>query len=128
MQRRVFRRKPNGDVEVVDVPFSASEILARAIEQEAQRLARAREKTVSALQAEGLRRIAEKLPAFDSIEKVELLMQLWPVLDSPGLHHVFRDIPIIYGYMRSQIARAQAPEHTLEQLRAYDAATDPDWP
>ncbi len=89
-----------------------------------------RPQRVAEIKAEGLARITALVPALTTLEQVDLMVELWPLLNTEVL--VPTD-PLykareIYVYARNKIAWVNDPARTRAELGAYDAAIDPGWP
>ena len=81
---------------------------------------------IAATKTEAVGRIAAQVTAWDSLQVIQSIVELWPAIDTTKLsaaHLAARDI---YVYAKSKIAAAQAAD--LAQLEAYDPATDQGWP
>lgn len=81
---------------------------------------------INATKAEGLRRISEAVPAFNTLHDVELIASLWPMLDSTAASAAMLLARDTYVYARQQIEFLRTA--TQEEIDAYDPMTDPDWP
>lgn len=89
-------------------------------------LAEIRIAKVSAITMEAVARISALMPALDSITTIQVMAELWPVLNTAALSTDMLLAKDIYTYAKTKIAQAEAA--TQVELDAYDPTTDIGWP
>lgn len=85
-----------------------------------------RRSKITQAREEALRRIKEQVPALDNMKMIQLMVELWPMLDTTQASTAMLKVKDIYVYATTKIA--QARNATQAQLDAYDPTTDPNWP
>lgn len=109
-----------------DVVMSDEDAANLAAEQLANTLISARENKQQEIKAEMMKRIFANVPALSSVEMLDLMVELWPMLNT-GLAGVgISSAKNIYVYGKERINQAKIA--TQEQLDAYDPVTDIEWP
>ncbi len=89
-------------------------------------LKRNRKQKARDIQNEVIARIGAVVPALNRIEMIELMVELWPSLDTASLGPDMLSAQSIYVYGKGKITQAQTA--TQAQLDAYDPVTDVGWP
>jgi len=96
------------------------------IQPDIERISVLRDNKIEQTKAEGLRRISEIVPAISTIEMVNLILELWPMLNTGSASADMILVKDIYVYARARIGAAESA--TEAQLNAYDPTTDTGWP
>lgn len=90
------------------------------------RLDRARRQRIQEVRELGLERIQARIGAIDSLEMVELLRILWPVLVDPASQPTLAAARDIFLYAKGKIVEIRGMTQT--QVDAYDPTTDGNFP
>lgn len=119
-----------GEEFVVDVlpedPVLAEDGISLRSGTAERRLAEAREAKISEIRSEALKRLQMHSSALGSIEMLEFLRMLWPVLNNPAGQPTLVKIRDIYLYTRQRIADIRVAD--LATISSYNPSTDPGWP
>lgn len=108
------------------VQCSAEEELVILAEREANKLPYWRERRIREVSGECVRLISRKCPALSSIDTVELLDLLWPLLNTNTAGTDLVLCRAIFTYAKNEISKLRAA--TLDQLEKYDAFLATSWP
>jgi len=107
--RRMLKEIADGDAEII--PYI-------------QDLEELRREKISAIKAEGLKRIATKVDALGTFDMAMLVYKhMWPVSSASS---ELTNGKATFDYAKDKIVMAKTA--TRSQLEAYDPATDPGWP
>ncbi len=96
------------------------------VEPDSARVENLRRRKIADTTVEGLRRIASVIPAINSLAALDLMVELWPMLDTASAGANILLVKDIYQYAKTKIVAAQTA--TESQLNAYDPASDAGWP
>ena len=113
--RRMIQSDIDNDGATIDPEFDAAELLANS-----KRDAKA------ATKVEGIARIAAEVPALNSMEMVEFMVSLWPMLDTGSAPANILAARDIYQVAKSTLTAIDGMDQVA--LDAFDAATSPAWP
>lgn len=79
-----------------------------------------------AIASEAIARMSAQVAAINSLEMVDFMEALWPMLDTSAAGAAILLVKGIRGYAKSRLSAAETA--TREQLEAYDPTTDNGWP
>ena len=85
-----------------------------------------RKAMIAAIREESMSRITATIPALDTIAMVELIVELWPMMNNAGARDGLKLVRFTHRYARTQIQAMRVA--TIEEILAYDPATDTGWP
>jgi hypothetical protein len=88
--------------------------------------AQIRTSKIKEIKAHALQLIGAKIPALSSIEMLDLIVELWPMLDVANAGPSMVSVKDIYLYAKTKITQAQTA--AISAVEAYDPATDQNWP
>jgi len=85
-----------------------------------------RKAMIAAIREESMSRITAVIPALDTIAMVELILELWPMMDNAGASDDLKLVRFTHRYARTQVQAMRSA--TIEEVLAYDPTTDTGWP
>ena len=113
--RRMMQDDIDNNGAVIEDEFDTTEILANS-----KRAAKA------ATKAEAITRISAAVPALNSMDMVEFMVSLWPMLDTASAPAEITQARDIYQIAKTTIQTIDTL--TQVELDAFDAETSPSWP
>lgn len=96
------------------------------VESVQERINNIRRLKIEQIKSEGLVRIGAIVPALNTLTALDLIIELWPMLDITKAGIDIIKVRDIYVYVKNRISMAKSASEA--QLNAYNPVTDPNWP